>query len=155
MLLYTKDSQRGAAVTLIMISDLWVNEKPTYLFNDSVHLIKNVRYNLLSRRKSLFPPFTSERFITHVKVLGGDVLRHHHEVHKFTLQSSWRRLQVQSQSACRTRTNEGSSSSRQSKTMCIRSHGHIRIIEVAILCHFPKSLFCQLSEIIPHLVNDY
>ena len=52
---------------------IWINEMPIYLFYDSVHLIKNVRNNLLSRKKLLFPPFTSEELETHVKVAGGEI----------------------------------------------------------------------------------
>ena len=52
---------------------IWVNEKPIYLFYDAVHLIKNIRNNLLTRKRFLFPPFTSEEMETHVYVAGGEI----------------------------------------------------------------------------------
>ena len=34
-----------------------IENKPIYLFYDPMHLIKNVRNNLLKRKRFLFPPF--------------------------------------------------------------------------------------------------
>ena len=65
-----------------------VNERPIYIFYYSVYFIKNVRNNLLSRKKFLFPPFTFEVLTTHVNVPGCEIswsLRHrvHEEDTKF------------------------------------------------------------------------
>lgn len=37
-----------------------INDKRTYLFHDSVHIIKNIRNNLLGRKRLIFPPFSSD-----------------------------------------------------------------------------------------------
>ena len=52
---------------------IYVNDQPIYLFYDTVHLIKNVRNNLLARKKFLFPPFVNEDLSMPVKVAGGEV----------------------------------------------------------------------------------
>ena len=52
---------------------IWVNDKPIYLFYDSVHLVKNIRNNLLSRKKLIFPPFICEELDTPVRVAAGEI----------------------------------------------------------------------------------
>lgn len=52
---------------------IWVGGKPIYLFYDSVHLIKNVRNNLLNRKKFIFPPFISEELEKNIMVAGGEI----------------------------------------------------------------------------------
>ena len=51
----------------------WINDKPIYLFFDSVHLVKNVRNNLLNNKRFLFPPFVSSSMKDDVQVPGGEV----------------------------------------------------------------------------------
>ena len=56
-------------------SDLKIsfNGKPIYLFYDSVHIMKNLRNNLLIRKRFLFPPFVSDDLKTSVMVPGGEI----------------------------------------------------------------------------------
>ena len=48
--------------------------KKVYLFFDTVQLIKNMRNNLLNRKRFLFPEFYFDDFYDDVKVTGGDKL---------------------------------------------------------------------------------
>jgi hypothetical protein len=50
-----------------------VNGKKTYLFYDSVHLMKNIRNNLLNRKRFLFPSFHFDGFYDDVSVCGGEI----------------------------------------------------------------------------------
>lgn len=50
-----------------------VNERKIYLFFDTVHLLKNIRNNLLARKKFLFPPFHCEALSDSISVEGGEV----------------------------------------------------------------------------------
>ena len=52
---------------------LVLNERKIYLFFDTVHLIKNVRNNLLNRKRFLFPSFTFTGFYDDITVPGGDI----------------------------------------------------------------------------------
>ena len=52
---------------------IYVNDEPIYLFYDTVHLMKNVRNNLLARKRFLFPPFENEDLGQPVRVAGGEV----------------------------------------------------------------------------------
>ena len=47
-----------------VIKIIWLMKegKKIYLFSDSVHLLKNIRNNLLNKKKILFPPFNFDRF---------------------------------------------------------------------------------------------
>ena len=45
--------------------------KRTHLFYDSVHLVKNIRNNLLNNRSFAFPPFSFEEFHDPIHVQGG------------------------------------------------------------------------------------
>jgi hypothetical protein len=55
--------------------DLFIilNGQKIYLFYDTVHLIKNVRNNLLNRKRFLFPEFHFNGFYDEVHVTGGEV----------------------------------------------------------------------------------
>ena len=55
--------------------DLFItmNGKKIYLFFDTVHLIKNVRNNLLNRKRFLFPEFHFDGFYDNVEVKGGEI----------------------------------------------------------------------------------
>ena len=44
-----------------------------YLFYDSVHLLKNIRNNLLNARRFIFPPFKFEEFFDPINVPGGEI----------------------------------------------------------------------------------
>ena len=44
-----------------------------YLFYDSVHLLKNIRNNLLNARRFIFPPFQFEGFFDSINVPGGEI----------------------------------------------------------------------------------
>ena len=60
-----------------------VNDAQVYLFFDSVHLIKNIRNNLLARRRFIFPPFRFVDFEDEINVPGGEVSwKLLHDVHK-------------------------------------------------------------------------
>jgi hypothetical protein len=55
--------------------DLFItlNDQKIYLFYDTVHLIKNVRNNLLNRKRFLFPEFHFDGFYDEVHVTGGEI----------------------------------------------------------------------------------
>ena len=44
-----------------------------YLFHDVVHLAKNIRNNLLGRKRFIFPPFTFQDFPDEIKVPGREI----------------------------------------------------------------------------------
>lgn len=50
-----------------------INNEKTYLFYDSVHLMKNIRNNLLNSRRFLFPPFSSDSLSESINVPGGEI----------------------------------------------------------------------------------
>ena len=52
---------------------VWINDQAMYLFYDPVHLIKNVRNNLLARKQFLFPPFICKELYDDVVVAGGQI----------------------------------------------------------------------------------
>lgn len=52
---------------------LWINGQATYFFFDTVHIMKNIRNNLLSRKRFLFPPFICNDLQDSVKVPGGEI----------------------------------------------------------------------------------
>ena len=56
-------------------NDLFIifNEMKIYLFFDSVHLIKNIRNNLLNHKRFLFPAFSSTSLYNNVCVTGGEI----------------------------------------------------------------------------------
>ena len=54
-------------------SRVWINDKPIYLFYNPVHLIKNVRNNLLARKQFLFFPFICKILHHDVMVAGGQI----------------------------------------------------------------------------------
>ena len=45
----------------------------TYLFYDSVHLVKNIRNNLLNTRRFIFPPFEFDEFLDFISLRGGEL----------------------------------------------------------------------------------
>ena len=47
-----------------------------YLMYDTVHLMKNVRNNLLNRKRFLFPEFSFDKFRDEIKLEGGEVSWH-------------------------------------------------------------------------------
>ena len=49
------------------------NNKIIYLFYDAVHLVKNIRNNLLNARRFLFPPFKFDGFYDPIDVPGGEI----------------------------------------------------------------------------------
>ena len=52
---------------------VWINGKPIYLSYDPVHFIKNVRNNLLERKRFLFPPFVCTDLYDEVRVVGSEI----------------------------------------------------------------------------------
>ena len=50
-----------------------IDQEPVYLFFDAVHLIKNVRNNLLARKRLIFPPFSFNGFQEKLDVPGGEI----------------------------------------------------------------------------------
>ena len=56
-------------------NDLYItiDGKKLYLFHDSVHLIKNIRNNLLNRRRFIFPSFTFTNLFDDVRVDDGEI----------------------------------------------------------------------------------
>ena len=55
-----------------------INGKPICLFHDAVHIIKNIRNNLLNRKRLLFSPFSSDSLKDFpVEVIGGEITRHY------------------------------------------------------------------------------
>ena len=49
------------------------HSRKIYLFYDTVHLVKNLRYNLLSRKRFIFPPFSFHGFKDNAIVSGGEI----------------------------------------------------------------------------------
>ena len=45
----------------------------TYLFFDSVHLLKNIRNDLLNSKRFIFPPFRFDEFLENINVPGGEI----------------------------------------------------------------------------------
>ena len=52
---------------------VWINDKPIYFFYDPVHLIKNVRNNLLARKQFFVPPFICKELRDDIIVAGGQI----------------------------------------------------------------------------------
>ena len=51
-----------------------VNESPIYLFHDTVHILKNIRNNLLNQKRLIFPQFTNNDLMDMpVEVTGGEI----------------------------------------------------------------------------------
>ena len=48
-------------------------KRKVYLFYDSVHLLKNIRNNLLNAKRFLFPSFLFQRFSEDIKFNGGEI----------------------------------------------------------------------------------
>ena len=44
-----------------------------YLFFDSVHLLKNIRNNLLNNKRFIFPAFNFDGFLDPIKCNGGEM----------------------------------------------------------------------------------
>jgi len=62
---------------------IMLNHKKVYLFFDSVHIVKNIRNNLLQRKRFLFPDFYSAQLYDEVKVSAGEIRwRLLHEIHE-------------------------------------------------------------------------
>ena len=49
------------------------NGKKVYLFHDSVHLMKNIRNNLLNNKRLIFPPFSCNLLSKKIEVSGGEM----------------------------------------------------------------------------------
>ena len=59
------------------------NNSNIYLFYDSVHLLKNIRNNLLNVRRFFFPPFQFDQFFDDIDVPGGEISwKLFHDVHE-------------------------------------------------------------------------
>ena len=72
------DSSNENAITLPISSE----SKTIYLFFDSVHLLKNIRNNLLNCKRFIFPPFSFNEFYDNINVPGGKVSwKLSHEIH--------------------------------------------------------------------------
>ena len=66
---------------------LKLNGKKIYLFFDTVHIIKNIRNNLLNRKRFLFPSFHFDGFSDDVSVVGGEISWHlFHKLYEKDLQ---------------------------------------------------------------------
>ena len=52
------------------------NNQKVYMFFDVVHLRKNIRNNLLNRKRFLFPAFSFSEFYDEVNVSGGEISWH-------------------------------------------------------------------------------
>ena len=52
---------------------IWYKLKKIYLFYDAVHLVKNIRNNLLNYKWFIFPSFKFHGFKDPIKVLGGEI----------------------------------------------------------------------------------
>ena len=50
-----------------------VNGMPFYLFFDAVHLIRNLRNNLLNRKRFLFPEIKSDFMLVNVTIRGAEI----------------------------------------------------------------------------------
>ena len=51
-----------------------VDESPIYLFHDTVHILKNIRNNLLNQKRLIFPQFTNNDLMDMpVEVTGGEI----------------------------------------------------------------------------------
>ena len=50
--------------------------RKVYLFYDSVHLLKNIRNNLLNAKRFIFPPFLFQGFSEDINVNGGEISWH-------------------------------------------------------------------------------
>ena len=73
---------------------IYYTDQKIYLFFDTVHLLKNVRNNLLNNKRFLFPEFHFSGFQEEVKVPGGEVSwRLLHDVHEMDsmCQAHWRK----------------------------------------------------------------
>ena len=56
--------------------DLYISmevSRKIYLFYDTVHLVKNIRNNLLARKRFIFPPFSFSGFPQRIEVPGGEI----------------------------------------------------------------------------------
>ena len=49
------------------------NSRKIYLFYDIVHLVKNIRNNLLNRKRFIFPRFSFHGFKDNIIVSGGEI----------------------------------------------------------------------------------
>ena len=64
-----------------------LNEKKIYLFFDTVHSIKNIRNNLLTRKRFIFPSFNFNDLYDNVHVACGEISRHlFHKIYEENLQ---------------------------------------------------------------------
>lgn len=53
---------------------IYVEDMPIYLFHDTVHIVKNIRNNLLNQKRLIFPPFISNDLEDlPVEVKGGEI----------------------------------------------------------------------------------
>ena len=54
---------------------IWYELRKMYLFYDAVHLVKNIRNNLLDYKRFIFPSFKFDGFKNPVNVAGGEMKR--------------------------------------------------------------------------------
>ena len=54
-------------------SKIFVSSQAIYMFYDTVHIVKNLRNNLLCRKRFLFPPFSCSDLCEPITVAGGEV----------------------------------------------------------------------------------
>ena len=52
---------------------VWINDQLIYLFYDSVHLVKDIRNNLLTRKQLLILPFICDDMGQKLEIAGGGI----------------------------------------------------------------------------------
>ena len=61
---------------------IWYELRKTYLFYDTIHLVKNIRNNLLNHKRFVFPSFKLDGIKDPVNVPGGEIKwKYFHDVH--------------------------------------------------------------------------
>ena len=61
---------------------IWYELRKTYLFYDTIHLVKNIRNNLLHHKRFVFPSFKLDGIKDPVNVPGGEIKwKYFHDVH--------------------------------------------------------------------------
>ena len=62
---------------------IWYELRKIYLFYDAVHLMKNIRNNLINYKRLLFPSFKFDGFKDPINVPGGEIKwKLFHDIHK-------------------------------------------------------------------------
>ena len=61
---------------------IWYELRKAYLFYDTIHLVKNIRNNLLNHKRFVFPSFKLDGIKDLVNVPGGEIKwKYFHDVH--------------------------------------------------------------------------